>query len=1301
MTVLSNLYSEKIITEHPIGLWMLNDELTYTPKINEVDRIFSNTSQWTITNGSAETESSTPLTPFTNSNLSKISGSNPAISEKIILTAVNNLDLDLFQYDLGNFNIGLYFYNNSDYLSSIEIGFQYFDPVTYTTKEVLFEKTITVEYFKKWTFISYTFPIFQDDWTDIKLLIKVNKEVGGSASTDYEIFFNGLTVGQQSENYHRYSLGVTPISIPLDINLTEDLKVITAYSYGGVGEDAYYIADSDNLYCKNFGIPLVYGSDTISKIYPNIIEPTEPSLIFPAQGFLNNRGKHNIYTAEMWVRVNADTNEPKKFFGPIGSNDGLYIDGAFLTFVLNNNFKSYYVGKWYRPMLIHIRYLKNNVSVLLNGEEIISMSFNTDTLTLSDEYAENEKSNDWVGFYAYPDLHPVEIDSFAIYSYSVPNQVAKRRWVWGQAVQSPEVISSSSNEFSTFFDYAFANYKVNYNYPEFANWKQGFSSNLDNSLTSLQTPNYELPEIYLGGTEFNTWLSNMQDNQSALSENFISLKSTDVENSDGYLLFNNFNILNQRIKSFYGVFEFDEGYNTSTGSEPLFLLENKKTKDKLVIKTDGEYIRYLVTLSGDEQEIGEGIKIEDTSKKFIAGLDIKTLINSKYKVSQFLADTNNLFLKIGNIGESATSSKIYKVGFDGEYNNKKLTEYYSDNEYGIFSKLNIDSDLVQNDSDADLLMSITSNYTLVPVEKYGSFFLDIDIAAYWQDHAPLAYFSKRIDDYDGTYTYDLDQLQINFDHPEPVESLSAEVTTTWNYEDLYLEYYNQISPLFYSDLDNNIYTGWEDYQDMSQKSSKHRYFDTNGDLVRTYVTFQTVTDGGKKDLTEYDLAVPYSIGVVDPDSRDENWEDYAYEVVNGTIVYPPTFDKNNNELDYNDLVIAYHFDFNIRGSLHSKLKLRNMQIVSQVYERTSPTEIGTKFGQPVYPYTKSGIYYDYKGKNPIEIYKGSTPHLYLTRDSGMHIHGDFSATATATERGITIPVNLSKTDNFKLSSLQMLVKYSEFAFPTGPLKVFTIEYAKDEYYDFYLIADESLERGYIYGIDRTTNESISGLIYAANGKLVDKVYLNNEEWIAIGVGFSNLLDISLYNGQISLNGPMLYNNISYFTYDPAKQNSNVAQRSWGQVRSIETQPYLSGGASGTDTITLNSIDPQVVAGFYIVGSGIPANTTILSLVDNELTLSNNFTLQASGDYIIQYNWTYWTISHQISALYEYVATWISLNNLGVATTTYDINLENNYAQYTGTNRIIIDDTSTNLTIDPQKMKIYSSVGVSKYNKVPA
>ena len=78
--------------------------------------------------------------------------------------------------------------------------------------------------------------------------------------------------------------------------------------------------------------------------------------------------------------------------------------------------------------------------------------------------------------------------------------------------------------------------------------------------------------------------------------------------------------------------------------------------------------------------------------------------------------------------------------------------------------------------------------------------------------------------------------------------------------------------------------------------------------------------------------------------------------------------------------------------------------------------------------------------------------------------------------------------------------------------------------------------------------------------------------------------------------------------------------SWSGVTPVDsfTGSYASGGASGTNTVTLSgvvsnegvSVAPLV--GYRVIGSGIPNNTYITAVSGNQITVSNNFTSQVSG-----------------------------------------------------------------------------------------
>lgn len=79
--------------------------------------------------------------------------------------------------------------------------------------------------------------------------------------------------------------------------------------------------------------------------------------------------------------------------------------------------------------------------------------------------------------------------------------------------------------------------------------------------------------------------------------------------------------------------------------------------------------------------------------------------------------------------------------------------------------------------------------------------------------------------------------------------------------------------------------------------------------------------------------------------------------------------------------------------------------------------------------------------------------------------------------------------------------------------------------------------------------------------------------------------------------------------------------SWSGVTPVDsfTGSYSSGGASGTNTVTLSSVVDNdggtvttIPTGYIVIGTGIPENTYITAVSGNQITVSNNFTAQVSG-----------------------------------------------------------------------------------------
>jgi hypothetical protein len=515
----SNLYAEKIYSEHPLVLWALDDKLDYIGLISETQRNIA--TLWTPTSATLAASFEDLKQPFTNSHLTRVRLDIP-VSETLEASIVspNILNFNTLQ-DLGTFTVGSYFYSDSVFLQTVSIGYEYTDPSTSQIVQNL--KTFTSSLYQNWGFISETFEI-PDVNAQLRIVIKIKIFEGANGTEENQFYFNGVTLGQWNEEFNTSSFGITQTTVPASISLYGGADAVEAQAYGVAEDSAYYISEN-GLKCKNSGIPLVYGASGVTKLEPNM----GASLIVPGKGFLNKKGQYNEYTIEFWARINANTSTPLKIFGPISSDDGLYIEAGFLTLVVGDQFASHFVGEWSRPMLIHIRLIRNSASLLVNGEEVLSLSINTETLDLPDELDAFGDNQDWLGFYAYANIYPFELDCVAIYSYNVPVTVAKRRWVYGQGVISPEGINSAYGGTTAFIDYPFANYTANYNYPDFAKWDQGSFDNLATTQTSLRTPEYSLPEISIGTKTLQELYDDnklIQDNESGpvIDNKFLSFR---------------------------------------------------------------------------------------------------------------------------------------------------------------------------------------------------------------------------------------------------------------------------------------------------------------------------------------------------------------------------------------------------------------------------------------------------------------------------------------------------------------------------------------------------------------------------------------------------------------------------------------------------------------------------------------------------------------------------------------------------------------------------------------------------------
>lgn len=1158
MSIQSNLYAEKIFAEHPTGLWALDDNVDYLSLISELQR---NISTWNFEDATITSSSQDLNKPFLNSILNQIQFDDFATTSKEIeFIGPNLIDLDELNSDLATLTTGCYLYTDSAYLKSLSIGFEYNDTSSGETVQKITKYSTDIS--QKWIFISHT-STYPDQSTSFRPILKVEFN-GGAASVDsYKIFSNGFTIAQCSENFNTTSLGKNLSVFPSDIALSNIDGCIQANPYISGINNGYYLIKNNKLLANNTSVPMVYGSDSITKIIPN---ENNPSLIVPGLGFLNETGKYKDYTVEMWMRINCDSKSPKRVFGPIGSTDGLYVEDGFISLVIGNAFASHYVGEWYRPMLMQITLTQNNASLIINGQQVISLNLDLSSINFPEEFNSSDKQLDWLGFYSYEDVVPYEIDCFAIYSYLVPNLVAKKRWVYGQAVISPETVNSAYGASSVYIDYPYSEYTANYTYPNFGSWGQGVMDNISTTEKTLSLTKQNLPTLFLDDKTVSDFINDNKDIQDEEFTYFSFRPNSSWNNKKTYAYFNNFSIISEDIHGLSAIIKFDTAINNV---QTIFTIYDDRTNNYFKSTLENNSIKYyfnynenLTTLStissiATDTYTPIGFKLEKMIQYFGSNL------------AAFFGQKNSLKLYIGSNqnGLENFEGKFYKIHIFSDYNVSLLDDYFLENGLCDYEEGNA-------------FLNHTSTCTILGILHYDNYYLDTASSGYWEDYIPLSYFASYIDDPNGGKFYDLDMLQFNIDYPSPTVIYSTEQTGPWDYETLELAYDHTVQRT-YSQLDNALFSGWENYEDIEQKSIKTYFYNTENSSLRSYISFQYISEGANKNFKTFSYIQPIRNDKILNISNFSNWRNTVFEVADNTIIYPPT------GVDFNDLAIVTHLVFNVQGTQYKNIALRKLEIASQAFDHNSAKKIGTRFGLPIYPYKKTGIYFDYKAKNPISIFKESAPYLYSTRKSGIEVRGAFSPFIN---RGVGIPLNRSVSGNYKISAVQMWLRYDFDKFTYGATQIFELEHKNDIIQFFISAVSQNGNRGKIFGINKSTGQEVNGLAFYINGNLVKDPVIEAKEWTVLGVSFANSLNLDNFLGYINLNGPFVFNSITNYQATDLQDIQSKIYRPWLKVKnngisdlfwSYWYSSYNWNGVLVSESSELYGVNPSNVYKTYI------------------------------------------------------------------------------------------------------------------------
>jgi hypothetical protein len=1146
MSIASNQYAAKVFSEHPTAIWPLDDDACFISLLNQSE---SNINNWNKTNCSTTSSPTLPDTPSPfngKSNYYGIIGDHSILSTSGGTIEVRSdpiFSFNSLNEELKNFSINLYLYQDSVYVSSYEFGFRYFDTFIGSYKEVLVD--VPSSPISEWIQFSDTFNVPEFDSDTCEIIIRANV-IGGGTSNEYNFIVHGLSSGQWSEPFSSKTIGSVPSLLPSSVGMT-GYYGISSDQYGPLSDNAYYVIEDGALLTKTDGVPMVFGSSSSARVSHSSIG--SPSFVLPSKGFLSESGKYRTQTLEFWIRIKPNTKLDRRIFGPLNSNDGVYVSEGFITLSVGNNFQTHSIHEWYRPMLIHILYNETNCQMYINGEQVIEIDINREELLFQ---------TDWLAFYSYEDIDTFEIDCISIIPYSLPLQVARRRFVWGQGVESQQIIDDSFKGKSTAISFPNAEYSSNIVYPDKERWDSGYYNNLLTTPNSLSVPEYSLPEIYLSNRNQDFWYQeNKKVNEieypSGNHPKFITfrpgLNSSQTEwvrnttdwNEKSYLQFSTANIASSPISAMFAIFEAEDNIATD---RPLMHIVNSISGKRFEINLN----EYNVSYSYDDQEL---YSIDTTGQEHIVvGFHIPTL--SEYfgfDISNFFSSYEALAIYVAGSPDTISTTfetfegKIYKVSFSDDSNYSQISDHFLNN--GI-----------ANYDDDSLFLGHYATYTVSPFVKYGKFFLDISISASWEEYYPLSMFADYAVDNQGDSFYGIDYLQFNVGYPSYIEKIqTSSIGPEWeNYSEFEQSFAYPIQKS-YEILDNELITGYANYNDLNNNVITEYLIDTSKSSMDIFATFQLISEGADEPIANFPYTKELSFDkVVDAQKENTVLDPYRayktkFSVIDGTIIYPP---KN---IKFEDVALNINFSINKDAIISHPLSVRDMKISSKTLNSNSPNPIGTKFGNKIYPYTKRGIYFDYKSKNPILLYERNDPYLYLTEKTGVKL---LTYNEINNEKLISIPINENSQNNFSVAAIQLFLKYDIEEAIDVPFSMFEIQY-KDSIIEFVADLDTSAKRVVVRARDKFTKNQYSNATFYQNGAQTKNIYLEKNYWYSVGVVFTEPLDFSSFVGAVNIFGGTNFDNISYYSPDGLNQVASIIPRSWQDILTQDNVNNLNWG----------------------------------------------------------------------------------------------------------------------------------------------
>jgi hypothetical protein len=1142
----SNLYASRVYSEHPIAMWSIDEEYYFYSLIDQNQKLISS-SDWNLVNATSELSTEILTSPIPDDPTTKVylTSSSPRYMELLLSSAISYEDS--IDPEKGSISISTHInIPTTTNISKVRIGF-----------------IIDSEYYYKdfssfvdnfWEYISFTKQIDSDN--NITPYIKIFYiDENNFGEVDSSVYLNGISIGQWSEPYSFNNTGIVSGSLPgpiLDIiDYPELFRGSEIDQYGLSGSPGYAIEYDKRLLIENSGIPMVYGSkgnvsilnkknidvfdetlssfgaedeiitltvdggnqfdsftNTINGGTAEFIDPVVPSLIFPGYGFLNSSGKYKNITSEFWIRISHQSNQEIKIFGPIKSNDGLYISGEFLTLKIGKYSQSYFINQWYRPMLLHISQSETEFFVMINGEKVISINVDfskIDTLPSSSE--------DYLGFYGNEKISLFEIDCFSIFPYIISEQVAKKRYVFGQGVVEQENIVAPYGGQLSYVDFPYSGYGSTIKYPDRTSWTDGYYNNIVANLEGISLPSYNLPEIIFTNSDDTVFTSTIQNEKKELLEKdnfaiqdeiypFMSV-NPNASYSNVYPLIN-FSTLNQstyETKSIHSIFSTSSDIETE---QSLFYIYNSSNTDYFEVLIGSGSLQYIFN---DSVISSASVSI---NQHCAAGIDFdKISENYSSIVGTFFSNPEILSLDFACHGTDKFLGKIFSLTFNNDFFTEK------DNSL-IFGPSNLSNGIAVKQFDS-ALYNYVGTYTLLPKKSNSTVFFDIGCSGYWENSVPLSYFGKYITTSTGDILYDLDTLQFNVDIPSSI--FSKENTEASAYQ---------------SGLLSKVYV------------SLHK----NVDLPKVYSEYDNTQNIGVERVLDFNSV--------------EDFESTVFEICDNTIIYPP-----KSGIGFANYSLVTYIFLTSKGINTEKIKVKDMSLSSLTFDESNFYSINTPAVGKFYPITKSRDQYVYKKQIPVNINHESSPYLYLSGDSGISVlskpEGDLL-------KGLSIPINESLKPIDNIVGIQMFLMSDE-----GPefseKRIIGKIFSNLISYDIVLIPELDKKRAYIK-VQRSDNKAeVPYLRFFLNGREVETIFIKPLAWNFITISFQeSSINLNGKIGQLEIYSGVRIDNVSIFSEIVTTKKLQFNYDSWLQTFDeyddqtlYESWEYWSASATPTTT----------------------------------------------------------------------------------------------------------------------------------------